>query len=63
MFSSHERLSVDLQGGTVSADDMAISNNGHVIAFRGHIASSFQPADDPPVEGSFSQGAQAAAGP
>ena len=64
VFSSHERLSVDLQGGTVSADDMAISNNGHVIAFRGHIASSFQPADDPPVESSSSpQGAQAAATP
>ena len=48
VFSSHERLRVDLKGGQVSADDMAISNNGHVIAFRGNIASTFDPpADDP----------------
>ena len=46
IFSSHERLRVDLKGGEVSADDMQISNNGHVIAFRGHIASTFDPPED-----------------
>ena len=46
MFTSHERLRVDLKGGEVSADDMAISNSGHVIAFRGNIASSFEPPED-----------------
>ncbi len=50
VFSSHERLRVDLKGGQVSADDMAISNNGHVIAFRGHIASTFDPPADPPAD-------------
>ncbi len=46
VFSSHERLRVDLKGGTVSADDLAISNNGHTIAFRGHITSTFDPPED-----------------
>ncbi len=46
LFTSHERLRVDLKGGEVAADDLAISNNGHVIAFRGHIASTFDPPDD-----------------
>lgn len=46
VFASHERLRVDLRGGEVSADDLAISNNGHVIAFRGHIASTFQAPDE-----------------
>ncbi len=49
VFTSHERLRIDLKGGEVSADDMAISNNGHVIAFRGHIASSFDPPEDEPA--------------
>ena len=64
VFSSHERLSVDLRGGTVAADDMAISNSGHVIAFRGHIVSSFRPADDDSAAGGDSplpKGTQAAA--
>ena len=42
VFASHERLRVDLRGGEVAADDLAISNSGHVIAFRGHIASTFE---------------------
>ena len=46
VFSSHERLRVDLKGGTVSADDLAISNNGHTIAFRGHTTSTFDPPED-----------------
>ena len=48
-FTSHERLRVDLKGGEVSADDMAISNNGHVIAFRGNISSSFDPPEEEPA--------------
>lgn len=48
VFSSHERLRVDLKGGEVSADTMAISNNGHVIAFRGNIASQFDPPEEEP---------------
>ncbi len=48
VFTSHERLKVDLKGGEVSADDMAITNNGHVIAFRGNIASSFEPPEEEP---------------
>ena len=50
LFTSHERLRVDLKGGEVSADDMAISNDGHVIAFRGHIASSFDPPEEEPSQ-------------
>ena len=46
LFTSHERLRIDLKGGEVSADDMAISNNGHVIAFRGNITSSFEPPEE-----------------
>ncbi len=46
LLSSHERLRVDLKGGAVSADDLAISNNGHTIAFRGHIASVFDPPEE-----------------
>ena len=46
LLTSHERLRVDITGGEVSSDDIAISNNGHVIAFRGHIASRFD-SDDP----------------
>ena len=49
LFTSHERLRIDLKGGEVSADDMAISNNGHVIAFRGNIASSFEPPEEEPA--------------
>lgn len=48
VFTSHERLTVDLKGGAISADDMAITNNGHVIAFRGNIASSFDPPEEEP---------------
>lgn len=51
VFSSHERLRVDLKGGAVSADDMAIGNNGHVIAFRGHISSTFDPPEEAPDTG------------
>ena len=51
LFTSHERLRVELRGGEVSADDLAISNNGHVIAFRGNIASRFEPpAEDAPAD-------------
>ena len=46
VLSSHERLHVDIRGGQVSADDLAISNNGHVVAFRGNIASTFDPPPD-----------------
>ena len=48
MFVSHERLRVDLKGGMINADDMAISNNGHSIAFRGHIDSTFDAPDEAP---------------
>jgi len=48
VFSSHERLRVDLQGGDVQADDMTISNNGHVIVFRGNILSTFDPPEEAP---------------
>ena len=49
-FTSHERLRVDLKGGEVMADDMAISNNGHMIAFLGNISSTFDPPEDVPPE-------------
>jgi lipopolysaccharide export system protein LptC len=48
VFSSHERLRVDLRGGTVAADDLAISNDGHIVAFRGHIDSTFDPPEEAP---------------
>lgn len=46
--TSQERTRVDLKGGYVFSDSIAISNNGHVIAFRGHVASTFDaPQEDP----------------
>ena len=48
VLTSHERLRIDLKGGEISADDMAISNNGHVIAFRGNIVSSFDSPEEEP---------------
>ena len=39
--TSHERLTVDIKGGPVSADDMAIANNGPVISFPGKVSSIF----------------------
>ena len=50
VLSSHERLHVDIRGGQVFADDLAISNNGHVVAFRGNIASTFDPPPDGPPD-------------
>ncbi len=50
--TSHERLRVDLRGGEVNADDLVISNNGHVVAFRGHIVSTFEPPDEEPAAAS-----------
>ena len=49
-FTSHERLRVDLKGGEVMADDMTISNNGHMIAFLGNISSTFDPPEDQPAQ-------------
>lgn len=47
-FSSKERLKVDLQGGTVAADGMQITNNGHFITFTGNVESTFDaPSDEP----------------
>ena len=46
---SHERLRVDLKGGVINSDDLSISNNGHVIAFRGHIDSTFDAPDEGPA--------------
>ena len=51
VFASHERLRVDLKGGDVMADDMTISNNGHVIAFRGNVASNFDPPEEDDTPG------------
>ena len=61
VLSSHERLHVDIRGGQVSADDLTISNNGHVVAFRGHIASTFDPPPDAP-EGTRTLDARSANG-
>ncbi|MCX8253748.1 hypothetical protein RHAL1_00992 [Beijerinckiaceae bacterium RH AL1] len=52
---SHERLRVDLKGGVVNSDDLAISNNGHVIAFRGHIDSTFDAPDEAPAPAASAQ--------
>ena len=49
VLSSHERLRVDIQGGAVAADDMSISNDGHVINFTGNVASVFESGDDEPT--------------
>jgi hypothetical protein len=48
IFTSEERMRVDLKGGDVIADAMKISDNGHKIAFRGHIESTFDPPDEAP---------------
>ncbi len=47
---SHERLTVDIEGGSVSADDLAISNNGHIINFTGGVSSTFASSDATPAE-------------
>ncbi len=51
MLTSHERLRVDIKGGEVSSDDIVIANNGHVINFRGNVASRFESGslDDEPT--------------
>lgn len=47
VLSSEERTRVDLKGGDVNADQMRISNNGHLIVFTGHVDSTFvAPEDD-----------------
>jgi lipopolysaccharide export system protein LptC len=46
ILASEERMRVDLKGGFVFSDAMTISNNGHAIAFRGHVASTFDPPED-----------------
>ena len=46
MLTSHERLKVEIKGGEVSADDITIANNGHVIAFVGKVSSTFESGDD-----------------
>ncbi len=48
ILASEQRMRVDLKGGYVFADAITISNNGHAIAFRGHIESTFDaPEEDP----------------
>ena len=48
VFSSRERSTVAISGGTVSADHLDVVNNGHQVAFEGNIASTFEPADGAP---------------
>lgn len=50
ILASEQRMRVDLKGGYVFADGVRISNNGHVIAFTGHVSSTFDaPEEDPGV--------------
>ncbi len=46
LLASEERTRVDLKGGYVVSDAMTVSNNGHAIAFRGNIDSSFDPPEE-----------------
>ncbi len=46
VFSSHERLTVDVSGGSISADRLDITDNGHLMSFVGDINSTFDSADD-----------------
>lgn len=45
--TSRQRMRVDLDGGDVLADEMTISNNGHVVAFVGHVHSTFESGEQP----------------
>lgn len=43
IFSSRERLRVDIAGGFVSADALDVTDNGHRMTFSGNIDSTFNP--------------------
>ena len=47
VFSSRERLTVTVSGGTISADQIDITDSGHKVSFTGNIDSSFDPPDQP----------------
>jgi hypothetical protein len=52
VFSSRERLTVTVSGGTISADQLDITGGGHKVSFTGNIESSFDPPDpqEPPSQ-------------
>lgn len=43
---SEERTRVDIKGGFVLSDAIIISDNGHKVAFTGHVDSTFDPPED-----------------
>ena len=46
VFSSRERLKVDISGGDVSSNELDVTENGHKISFTGDVTSNFNPPDD-----------------
>ena len=46
VFSSRERSTVAVSGGTISSDQLDIVDNGHQVAFQGNVASTFDQPDD-----------------
>ena len=50
MLSSEQRMRVDFSGGFVFADAISIGNNGHLIAFRGNVTSTFAPQEEDPAQ-------------
>lgn len=45
IFSSRERLKVDVSGGTIASDKLDVTDNGHKVSFEGGVTSTFNAAD------------------
>ncbi len=41
IFSSRERLKVDVSGGTITADQLDVTDSGHKVTFEGGVTSLF----------------------
>ena len=52
IFSSRERLKVDLSGGTISSDRMDVTDNGHKVSFEGGVTSLFNAPENEPTASS-----------
>ncbi len=49
--NSDEPVKVIINGGTISANQMNVSDNGHKVSFDGQVASRLQPDANEPVVG------------
>ncbi len=46
IFSSRERLKVDVSGGTIAADQLDVTDNGHKVSFEGGVTSLFNAPEE-----------------